>query len=148
MTTASGTACRPKAAGAYWLAEGPKGAPGWRLRLVERNKLPRGLSLTSSVEIQQLLRRGARISGDLFVCVWEKSDRFAYGVFVPRKYGTAPARNRFKRLMREAIRLNRQRLTQPVKIGLLPRRDMGKLTFDRVDTQMQRTFEQINARLH
>ena len=131
----------------YWHAAAAEAAPDWLLRLAERNKLPRRLSLKRSVEIQPLLRRGRRIHGELFVCVFEQGDAFAYGVFVPKKFGTAAQRNRCKRLLREAIRLNRNSLTSDVHVGLLPRKGVGQLTFEHVDREMRRAFQKINAAL-
>ena len=113
--------------------------------LAERNRLPRESSLKSRIEIERLFAKGRRQRGDCVACVWEKADRFKYGVFVPGKFGNAVQRNRFKRLCREAIRRNRQLLQHPVYVGLLPGGKAGEVDFKQINAEIDRIFQSINA---
>jgi len=114
--------------------------------LPERNKLPRRASLKSKAEIDRLLKAGQRISGDYFSLVWEKSPDFHFGVLVSGKYGSATRRNRLKRLVREAVRTNRQTLSEPVSIAVLPRPKVGEPDFDIINAEIKRIFELIRDR--
>lgn len=115
----------------------------------ERNKLPRGLTLKSSARIRRLLQTGRRITGEYFVCIWQPEQDFRYAVLVGRKLGTAARRNRIKRLLREALRLNRRKLRGAVHIILVPQANpyAGNLTFEQFNQGMQEAIRAINARL-
>ena len=114
------------------------------LLLVERNKLPRKLSLKGRARIANLFDSGRRLTGDSFVCVWERSDHFAYGLFVPKRYGNAVKRNLLKRLLREAVRQNRKLITSGVTVGILPKRGTQKVSYEFVNAEIKRIFERLN----
>ncbi|MEW6411141.1 MAG: ribonuclease P protein component [Candidatus Zixiibacteriota bacterium] len=114
--------------------------------MLGRNKLPRRLSLKSRADIDRLLKQGKRISGDYFSLSWEKSEEFRYGVFVSRKFGSAADRNRLKRLVREAVRLNRRALKQPVSIAILPKQKVGQADFEIINAEISQIFETISNR--
>ncbi|UCE23776.1 MAG: ribonuclease P protein component [Candidatus Zixiibacteriota bacterium] len=114
--------------------------------MLERNKLPRRSSLKRQADIDRLLKAGNRISGDYFSLVWQKSDDFSYGVLVSKKYGSATKRNRLKRHIREAVRLNRHCLKDTVSLAVLPRLNVGEPDFDFVNAEIIRIFKLINDR--
>ena len=102
--------------------------------LAARNKLPRSLSLKRRLDIDALFKKGHRFSGHFCSVIWQPASeieviesgagkpvaRFQYGIFASKKLGNAVARNRLKRLYREAIRLNRHELTVAGRLGVLP----------------------------
>lgn len=50
------------------------------------------------------------------------SSAFSYGITAPKKFGTAPERNRFKRLVREAVRLSWEKVDPlPYSVNIFPR---------------------------
>lgn len=105
--------------------------------------------LKSSARIRRLLRTGRRITGEHFVCVWQPEQEFRYAVLVGRKLGTAVRRNRVKRLLREALRLNRRQLKAAVHIIMLPhiRLKAGNLTFEQFNQGMREAISAINSQL-
>lgn len=114
--------------------------------MLARNKLPRGNSLKSQVEIDSLLHKtGHKVSGDCFLLFWEKSDEFKLAVLVSSKTGNAAQRNRIKRLFREAIRNNQYRLSQPLRIAVLPKKNSDLFTYENINAEISRIFEHINA---
>ncbi|HID74546.1 MAG TPA: ribonuclease P protein component [Planctomycetaceae bacterium] len=77
-------------------------------------------------------RRAA--AGDQYLLVLGNEnglDHPRLGLSVPRRIGTAVARNRWKRLLREAFRLTRARLPSGIDLVVVPRRaeppDLGRL---------------------
>ncbi len=101
------------------------------------------MSLKSKVDIDRLFKKGRKASEGCFQLYWETSDRFRFGVFVGQKLGGAVERNRIKRLFREAIRLNRDQLSDIVTIAVVPRSRPEKLTFEQVNAEINHVFRRI-----
>ena len=118
---------------------------GQRLNRLQRRTLPRSMSLKSKVDIDRLFKKGRRSPGDCFQLFWETSDLFLYGVFVGRRLGGAVERNRIKRVYREAIRLNKDQLSDAVAIAVVPRPGPEKQTFEQVNAEINRIFRRISA---
>ena len=112
----------------------------------EKNKLPRRESLKSRAEIDSLLKYGDKVSGDCFLVKWQKSDEFQYAVLVSGKIGTAVKRNKIKRLIREAIRLNRNLLNTNIRLAVLVNDDSKNISFELINAEISRTFELINRK--
>ena len=116
--------------------------------LAGRNRLPRATSLKSRRDIERLFRDGRRHTCNSLACVWQPSDRFQYGVFVGRALGSAVERNRIKRRLREAIRLCRGGLKEPVRLGILPRQGSAQTGFRQLYAEINQTIEHINDALN
>jgi ribonuclease P protein component len=101
------------------------------------------LSLKSAREIGELLNSGHRISGELVTVVWNRSEQFKYGVLVSRHFGTASKRNRVKRLVREAVRLNRTGLPAGIRIAVLPKATRREPEFRTIDAEIRGIFDRI-----
>jgi ribonuclease P protein component len=74
-------------------------------------------------DFQQAFRSGVRAS-DRRLTVWADHNGLTHsrlGIVVGRRYGGAVQRNRFKRLLREAFRLNRERLPVGLDFVCAPR---------------------------
>ena len=145
MITASGPAWPPREGAKCSPAVGPKDGNGWRPGLVGRNSLPRSLSLKSRTEIDRLFECGQRFPAVFFTLIWEPAEDFKYGVFVGRKFGHAPGRNRIKRLLREAIRLSRPALERTGRVALLPKGTKEEPELERLVADVTHIFKQINA---
>ncbi len=71
--------------------------------------LPRQSILKRQKEIEKVLKEGKRISGDVFNVYLLKSREAKVGFLVNKRVGKAVDRNKMKRLMREAYRLNKEK---------------------------------------
>jgi ribonuclease P protein component len=82
---------------------------------VGRFSFPRGARLCRSSDFTRVYRGGVRLGvSPLRVCALKCADgRSRLGLSISRKVGKANVRNRWKRAIREAFRLNRHRLTAP-----------------------------------
>lgn len=67
------------------------------------------------------------------------------GLTVPRAIGTAVVRNRIKRRMREAIRLQIEQLSPQWSIVINPRRSVTKAPFPQLQREVERLFRRCNG---
>lgn len=96
--------------------------------------LPRGRRLHLKNDFKNIIRGGSRIQGPGLVLWFKlaplgKEDR-RMGLVVSKKLGNAVVRNRVKRLLREAFRLNRERLKSGVDYIFSPRNSENLATAD------------------
>lgn len=89
--------------------------PNFRFSKIER--------LTRRKEFEKVFRKGIAVK-ETHIILYGTSGEFRYsrlGLVVGRKTGNAVQRNRIKRLIREAYRLNKHLLTKAIDIIAIPR---------------------------
>ena len=69
------------------------------------------------------------------------------GLVVGRKFGNSPKRNRFKRILREAYRLNKGLLNNGADIVVIPRPGLKELTLKAIEEKFKIILMQINDEL-
>ena len=78
------------------------------------------LKIKRKKDFEKILRNGKRIYADSLTIVYYKDDALRMAVCVGKKFGKSVARNRIKRLLREAFRLRSDRLKKNSYL-LIPR---------------------------
>lgn len=109
---------------------------------------PRGLRLRSRKDIDAAFRKGRYHRLGLLHAKSRPAtgDTPRFLISVKKKIGTAPERNRIKRVIREAIRLNRHQLTGSYDICLfLTARPKEPPRLATMEPEILRLFEQLQS---
>ncbi len=100
-------------------------------------------------EFQQVFDKGEKYGNDqLKIYALSNGDSVSrLGLVVGRKFGNAPRRNRFKRILREAYRLNKNLLSNGVDIVVIPKPGLTELTLNAIEEKFKIILIQINDKL-
>lgn len=89
---------------------------------------PRHARLRSPGDFRRVYSRGTRAHGQLLVVIGvPRGDGHRLGVVVSKEHGTAVRRNKLKRILREAFRLERPTLGGAFDLIVIPRKREGHL---------------------
>jgi ribonuclease P protein component len=107
------------------------------LILPERLGLPKSVRLRKRQEFLVLQKRGQRLVGKQicldYLLVSSESPRL--GITASSKYGNAPERSRFKRLIREVFRKNFPLLPSGLQLNILPRQRAKGATEEQIRSE-------------
>jgi ribonuclease P protein component len=97
-------------------------------------QFPKSRRLRSRDEFRRVKKYGKRITGRtvIFDVLTEKFPYRLLGVTASKRFGNAVARNRFKRLIREAFRLQQYLLPAGLIINVSPRTNDSMPTFQEI----------------
>ena len=100
-------------------------------------------------EFQLVFDKGKRYGNDqLKIYALSNGDPVSrLGLVVGRKFGNSPRRNRFKRILREAYRLNKSLLNNGADIVVIPRPGLTDLTLKAIEEKFKIILIQINDEL-
>lgn len=73
-------------------------------------------------DFKRVSREGKRLIGRYLCVDCRPAPLSRLGITASTHYGSSPERNRFKRLVREAFRLNRASLPQELELNVIPRK--------------------------
>jgi ribonuclease P protein component len=96
---------------------------------VQGQRLGRVLRLRTARDFRRVYQRGRRVTGPTLIVVGlgVRGALLRVGLSVAKEHGPAVRRNKIKRLLREAFRLERPDLPVGFDIVLIPRPSEGKL---------------------
>nr|MBR6778151.1 ribonuclease P protein component [Clostridia bacterium] len=91
------------------------------------------LRIKKQADFQRLFQKGKRAFSPSLTLLYRPSDRMRMGISVGKKHGKSVQRNRIKRLIREAFRLNQDKMQGTYSFIILPkvREEYSFKTFER-----------------
>jgi ribonuclease P protein component len=99
-------------------------------------------------DFKRVFKEGRRVSGSgltLWVCRRgdeESGEKARLGLAIPKAYGNAVARNRLKRLIREAFRLNKAHLLPGVDMVFSARSSLAKPRYQTIEPLVLKLWTQ------
>ena len=111
-------------------------------------RFPRRCRLLRSGDFERVYRRRIRASDELLIVhgLQNEIGITRLGLSVPRRIGGAVARNRWKRLLREAFRRSRDALPEGLDLVVSPR-GPGEPTFEEVAGSLMKLASKLDRKL-
>lgn len=108
--------------------------------------LPRSARLLSARDFRRVYQRGRRASGRSFTAIGLRAPGTAgarLGLSVSKDHGSAVRRNKIKRLLREAFRLERPQLPVDLQLVLIPKVQQQKLELPQLRRELLQLVQQL-----
>jgi len=101
--------------------------------------------LTEGADFERVFKEGKHVGSDRIAArvVANELGRPRLGFVTPRAIGAHPKRNRVRRVMREAYRLNQGMLAAGVDVVFMPKRDWTDYTLAEAEPSMQKLLRRI-----
>ena len=110
-------------------------------------RLTRGMRLKQGREFARIKAMGRRVACGCLIANWLElpaGQPLRVGVITSRKVGAAVARNRARRLLREAFRLHQHDLRCPVDLVLVARNSIAGMKLAGVEHDFLKALRQAN----
>jgi ribonuclease P protein component len=98
----------------------------------------------------EVYENGHRVHGTYFVLFGLPggTPKSRLGITATKKFGHAVARNRIKRVVREAFRNNRGLAASPIDLVVNVKMGAGEQSYDRLEADFTSRFRELARRLH
>jgi len=118
-------------------------------RRAKRHGFGRDLRITRKREYAKIYELGERFDKEwMKILALPRQDcRVRVGLTVSRRIGGAVERNRVRRLLREAIRLNREKIGVGADIVVVAKPGIAELSYHQVEQLVIRYFEELGKHL-
>ena len=112
----------------------------------KKGRFPRSVRLLRHADFERVYKQGKRHFGahmTIFYLARPEGEGLRVGFTVGRVLGGAVDRNRMKRRLREAVRLQRPLTGEPVDVVINPKKSLLTADFRDVEKEVSRGFEVI-----
>jgi ribonuclease P protein component len=110
--------------------------------------LQREHRLTDKRDFQRVFHQGQSFANRYLVLYYAKNrthDTFRVGFSVSKKVGKAVVRNRVKRLLREAFRLQKERIPKAYDLVVIARPSAADLDFEKIQQNVQHLLRNMES---
>lgn len=112
---------------------------------MHRYTFPKTEHLLKKWEFERIFNENKKYTGKyLILHILQNQPNRKVGILVSRKIGNAVKRNRIKRLIREAYRLNRHLLSSSIHLVITPRHDISKLKYKDIDEDLLEIYNHLS----
>jgi ribonuclease P protein component len=114
-----------------------------------RQMLQKEHRLTDKRDFQKVFHHGQSFANRYLVLYYMKNrtnDRFRIGFSVSKKVGKAVTRNRVKRLLREAFRLDKDRIKEAYDMVVIARPSAAELDFKEIQQNVQHLLRNMDKK--
>lgn len=119
----------------------PQSAPQSGKKSFSSLKFPKTLRLRKRRDFLRVSKGGRRVVGK-FICIDSRVGvSLKLGITASTKYGSSPERNRFKRLVREAFRIEQNRFPKDLEIHVIPRQRAKSASLADIQQELLRLLE-------
>jgi ribonuclease P protein component len=111
-------------------------------------QLSKSSKLRKRSDFQKLRNNGQRLVGCLICIDWRRttSAETRFGITASKKYGHAPERNRFKRLVREIFRTARTDIPSFLDLNICPRQRAKSSCFFRMRLEILSLLQKVSTK--
>ncbi len=111
-------------------------------------RFPKSARLLKSAEYRNIYQEGRKFVGPLFAAFYQQTGTgkaLRVGLTTPRALGKSVDRNRIKRRLREAVRLQLPSVEPGWEVVFNPRRALLDAEFSRLREEVARLFERLGT---
>ena len=99
-------------------------------------------------EIAKIVLSKQKVKSDYFFIYYQKGESLSrVAISVSKKIGNSVKRNHAKRIIREVVRPNLNKIS-PVNLVVVVKKDLSNIEFEKITNEMFRCLELINKRLY
>ena len=96
------------------------------------------LRIKSKQEFENLIKNGKRVKNSYFVIYYKerKNDFSRFGVTLSKNFGNAVKRNRYKRILRELIRINQKKFKNAFDYIIIMKKNCDDLEYKDIEEKL------------
>jgi len=108
-------------------------------------QFPKEEKIRRNAEFSEIIQTGRKISGQWMTCFYRPAEKRQIGFASPKRLGSAVDRNRARRRMREAYRLNKDKLGS-VRIILMAKSAIQQASWGEIEREFLQLARQMGSR--
>lgn len=106
---------------------------------------PKSEKIRRNAEFSEIIQTGRKVSGQLMTCFYRPAEKRQIGFATPKRLGQAVERNRARRRMREAYRINKNEVG-PIRMIVLAKPSIKQATWEDIQREFRQLIRQTGTR--
>lgn len=101
--------------------------------------------IKSSEEFTEIIQKGQCIHNKYFNIYYIKSDNTKYGISIPKKFGSAVLRNKYKRRIKSIIHNNEKSIQNSYNYVIILKKDAIEIDYQNLSMELINNFKKVGA---